>query len=69
MLIKKKVNNKESLLKTDFLNSGNSVETELTNVISKLGENIVIKKLNYESQNGVFFKSICTTLSLKMLGK
>ena len=68
MLIKE-INNKESLLKTDFLNSGNSVESELTNVISKLGENIVIKKLNYESQNGVFFKNICTTLFLKMLGK
>ena len=69
LCLSKKINNKESLLKTDFLNSGNSVESELTNVISKLGENIVIKKLNYESQNGVFFKSICTTLFLKMLGK
>ena len=25
-------------------------------ICSKLGENIVIKKLNYESQNGVFFQ-------------
>ena len=56
LCLSKKLNNKESLLKTDFLNSGNSVESELTNVISKLGENIVIKKLNYESQNGVFFQ-------------
>ena len=41
----KKIDDKESLLKTEFSDSGKTVEDELTNVISKLGENIVIKKL------------------------
>ena len=40
----KKIDDKESLLKADFSDSGKTVEDELTNVISKLGENIVIKK-------------------------
>ena len=52
----KKIDNKESLFKAEFSDSGNTVEDELTNVISKLGENIVIKKFNYESEEGVFFQ-------------
>ncbi len=52
----KKINDVESLLKVDFDDSGNTVENELTNVISKLGENIVIKKLNYEFHEGNFFQ-------------
>ena len=39
----KKIDDKESLLKAEFSDSGKTVEDELTNVISKLGENIVIK--------------------------
>ena len=38
------------------MESGNTVESELTNIISKLGENIVIKKLKYVSQEGIFFQ-------------
>ena len=52
----KKIDDKESLLKTEFSDSGKTVEDELTNVISKLGENIVIKKLNYEFGKGYFFQ-------------
>ena len=52
----KKINDVESLLKVDFDDSGNTVENELTNVISKLGENIVIKRLNYEFHEGNFFQ-------------
>ena len=37
----KKINDVESLLNTEFLESGNTVESELTNIISKLGENIL----------------------------
>jgi len=47
---------KDSLLKSNFINSDNLVETELTNVISKLGENIVIKRLNYISEPGLFYQ-------------
>ena len=43
-------------MKTEFSDSGITVEDELTNVISKLGENIVIKKLHHESQDGLFFQ-------------
>ena len=56
LCLMKKVNDIESLLKVDFDDSGNTVENELTNVISKLGENIVIKKLNYEFHEGNFFQ-------------
>ena len=55
-MFNKKINDVESLLKVDFDDSGNTVENELTNVISKLGENIVIKKLNYEFHEGNFFQ-------------
>ena len=52
----KKIDDKEALLKSEFSDSGKTVEDELTNVISKLGENIVIKKLNYEFGKGYFFQ-------------
>ena len=52
----KKIDDKESLLKAEFSDSGKTVEDELTNVISKLGENIVIKKLNSEFKKGFFFQ-------------
>ena len=52
----KKIDDKEALLKSEFSDSGKTVEDELTNVISKLGANIVIKKLNYEFGKGYFFQ-------------
>ena len=50
------IDNKESLMRAKFHDSNNTVENELTNVISKLGENIVIKKFAYQSQEGLFFQ-------------
>jgi len=46
LCIKNKIQNLEDLLESSFHNSNNKVKVELTNLISKLGENIVIKKLN-----------------------
>ena len=50
------VKDKDSLLKSNFINSDTLVETELTNVIAKLGENIVIKRLSYISEPGLFYQ-------------
>ena len=50
------VKDKDSLLKSNFINSDTLVETELTNVIAKLGENIVIKRLNYFSEPDLFYQ-------------
>ncbi len=52
----KNIDNKESLLKAEFNGSGHTVENELTNIVSKLGENIVIKKFDYEFKEGLFFQ-------------
>ncbi len=42
---KNKIQNLDDLLDSSFDSSGNKVKDELTNLISKLGENIVIKRL------------------------
>ena len=42
---KKKIKSLDDLLDSTFESSGNKVKDELTNLISKLGENIVIKRL------------------------
>ena len=42
---KNNIHDLNNLLDSTFDNSGNKVEDELTNLISKLGENIVIKRL------------------------
>ena len=67
LCLNKNLKDKDSLMKTEFSDSGITVEDELTNVISKLGENIVIKKLHHESHDGLFFRGICTMLFLRML--
>ncbi len=46
LCIKNNIQNLDDLLELSFDNSNNKVKVELTNLISKLGENIVIKKLN-----------------------
>ena len=46
LCIKNKIQNLDDLLESSFDSSNNKVKVELTNLISKLGENIVIKKLN-----------------------
>ena len=45
LCVKNNIENLEDLLDSSFEKSGNKVKDELTNLISKLGENIVIKKL------------------------
>ena len=45
LCVKNKVQNIDDLFELSFENSDNNVRVELTNLISKLGENIVIKKL------------------------
>ena len=45
LCVKNNIENIDDLLDSSFENSGNKVKDELTNLISKLGENIVIKKL------------------------
>tara|TARA_B100000035_G_scaffold50522_1_gene39094 strand:+ start:8047 stop:8913 length:867 start_codon:yes stop_codon:yes gene_type:complete len=45
LCVKNNIENLDDLLDSSFENSGNKVKDELTNLISKLGENIVIKKL------------------------
>ena len=45
LCVKNNIENLDDLLDLSFENSGNKVKDELTNLISKLGENIVIKKL------------------------
>ena len=45
LCVKNHIENIDDLLDSSFENSGNKVKDELTNLISKLGENIVIKKL------------------------
>ena len=42
---KNKIHNLDDLLELTYESSGNKVKDELTNLISKLGENIVIKRL------------------------
>ena len=46
LCLSQKLDNKESLMKAQFLDSINTVENELTNVISKLGENIVVNRFS-----------------------
>ena len=45
--LKNETKNIESLLNCQFLESDQNVQENLTNLISKLGENIVIRKLEY----------------------
>ena len=54
--LKNEVENVESLLNCKFLNSNQTVQENLTNLISKLGENIVIRKLEYINQKSGFLE-------------
>ena len=45
LCVKNKIQNIDDLFDSSFESSDNNVKVELTNLISKLGENIVIKKL------------------------
>ena len=56
LCIEKKIKNKDELMNAVFSDSGESVENELTNVISKLGENIVVNRLNFNAKDGLHFQ-------------
>ena len=49
--LKNEVKNVESLLNCKFLDSNQTVQEHITNLISKLGENIVIRKIEYINEN------------------
>ena len=46
------------MLSSSKLETGISINDELTNIIAKLGENIVIKRLDLLVQKICFFKNI-----------
>ncbi len=48
--LKNEAKNVESLLNCKYLDSNQNVQENLTNLISKLGENIVIRKLEYVNE-------------------
>ena len=54
--LKNEVENVESLLNYKFLDSNQTVQENLTNLISKLGENIVIRKLEYINEKSGFLE-------------
>ena len=54
--LKNEVENVESLLNHKFLDSNQTVQENLTNLISKLGENIVIRKLEYINEKSGFLE-------------
>ena len=54
--LKNEAENVENLLNCTFLDSNQKVKENLTNLISKLGENIVIRKLKYMNDKLGFFE-------------
>ena len=63
--LKNKVENVESLLNCKFLDSNETVQENLTNLISKLGENIVIRKLEYiDEKSGFLEKYLHNSINL-----
>tara|TARA_B100000900_G_scaffold406142_1_gene416734 strand:- start:368 stop:1240 length:873 start_codon:yes stop_codon:yes gene_type:complete len=52
--IENKVNNIQDLLTTKFISSEQSVQENLTNLVSKLGENIVIRRLIFVDQANTY---------------
>ena len=54
--LKNDVENVESLLKCKFLDSNQTVQENLTNLISKLGENIVIRRLEFINQKSGYLE-------------
>jgi len=54
--IQKNIDNLETLMNTNFLNTEKKVKDQLTETISVLGENLVIKKLKFIKQSNCFFQ-------------
>ncbi len=51
-----KIENLENLLNSKYKNTDLTVQDSLTNIISKLGENIIIRRLKYFGESGIFFQ-------------
>tara|TARA_B100000212_G_scaffold250493_1_gene191671 strand:+ start:393 stop:1265 length:873 start_codon:yes stop_codon:yes gene_type:complete len=63
--LKNEAENVENLLNCKFLDSNQKVKENLTNLISKLGENIVIRKLKYMNDKlGSFEKYLHNSINL-----
>ena len=63
--LKNNVESVESLLKCKFLDSNQTVQENLTNLISKLGENIVIRRLEYiNEKSGSLEKYLHNSINL-----
>ncbi len=63
--LKNEVGNVERLLNCKFLDSNETVQENLTNLISKLGENIVIRKLEYiDEKSGFLQKYLHNSINL-----
>ena len=63
--LKNEAENVENLLNCTFLDSNQKVKENLTNLISKLGENIVIRKLKYMNDKlGSFEKYLHNSINL-----
>ena len=54
--IDNKIKNLESLLNSNYGSSNQTVQESLTNIISKLGENIIIRKLSYFGEDGNYLQ-------------
>ena len=63
--LKNRAENVENLLNCKFLDSNQNVQENLTNLISKLGENIVIRKLEYiDEKSGFLQKYLHNSINL-----
>jgi len=67
--LEKKINSVQNLLKSNFLDSKLDVKDALTNIISKLGENIVINRLFYAEDEEAFFQKYVHNSVNKNSGK
>ncbi len=56
LCLKKQINNLDDLLSESYLGNEKSVKDELANVISKLGENIVIKRFELINNQNCFYQ-------------
>ena len=63
LCIKEKINSVDLLMDSTFSDKGLSVKDELTNLISKLGENIIIKRLNFIDKNCFLQKYLHNSVS------
>ena len=54
--LKNNISSLEELLKSNYLKGNSNVQEELTNLIAKIGENIIIKRLRFISNQGNYLQ-------------